>query len=110
MFECMPVRRTSAVVPGIGKARITYSWVWQAHSRDCNLHCARVPLLPIWAGACQAHSFPIWVLNLLRVPDVLVKALDAAVQGVAPVIGRHAIDGTIQRKGGTLDPVCTAPH
>ena len=89
---------------------MTCSWSWQAHSRDCNLHCARVPLLPIWAGACQTHGIPIWVLNLLGVPDVLVEALGATVQGVAPVVGRHAVDRSIQREAGAFDPVCTAPH
>ena len=85
-------------------------WVWQAHSRDCNLHCARVPFLPIWAGACQVYSIPIWVLNPLGVPDVLVKALGATMQGVTPIVGRHAVDRPVQRKTGTLNPVCAAPH
>ena len=91
-------------------ARITCSCIYQAHSRDCNLHRARVPLLPIWARACQTHSIPIWVLNLLGVPDVLVKALDTTVQGVAPVIGRHAVDRPVQREAGALNPVCAPPH
>ena len=109
-FDHMPVRGNRAALPGADKARITCSWARQAHSRDCNLHCARVPLLPIWACACQTHSIPIWVLNLLRVPDVLVKALDATVQGVMPVVCRHTVDCPVQREAGALDPVCTAPH